>query len=254
MGGACSYSIKSSRTVKVKSKVVRVSSHSYGDQIDVATLFSALVKLSFVFEIKDSLALSLTAEINNPKHANFDAQFVAVEAWMVKHGRHGHRGSAADLTAKEIDYLIQYVELYEPLPEEKEAVSVHSNNNADMSDWVTPVCPLTCPRVSELAALTGEIRSQEAKRLRSSSWHLPLDTPTIRHSCSSTTERYVGSQSFQFQSSASSDVDEHESTLCSSRFKTAMIRKSDFKQRNKSEEEEECVPNSVTDGCELMDF
>ena len=85
---------------------------STASEIDVDIVFSALSKLVCVFEIKESLMTSLTDEIVDPKHVNYEAQFVAVENWIQKHG-----GSMEKtLTPEEINYLIKYVELHRPAP------------------------------------------------------------------------------------------------------------------------------------------
>ena len=59
MGGVLSVFVSRRTTRKIFVKPVRVSSHSYADQVDVDVLFSALLKLACVFEVKETLATSL---------------------------------------------------------------------------------------------------------------------------------------------------------------------------------------------------
>lgn len=72
--------------------------------INVSSLIEGLMKLANIFEVHYSLAASLTNEVLDPKHADFDSQFHGVEEWMKKHGN-------CELTPQEIYHLIKYVEL-----------------------------------------------------------------------------------------------------------------------------------------------
>ena len=199
MGGAASStSTVAKKTIKsapvVQRISIQVSPHisSASSEIDVNTVFSALLKLACIFDLKDSLTTSLTNEIVDPKHANIDAQFVAVEEWINKHGA----GMNVKLTADEMDYLIQYVELYRPIPVEAEAEDHALSIPRSMSYAESEVTetsrrsrPLVCPFRCELAGLTGDIRTQEAKRIHPS-WHSPVENTvsmrfSSRSSCSS---------------------------------------------------------------------
>ena len=192
MGGAASStSTVAKKTIKsapvVQRISIQVSPHisSASSEIDVNTVFSALLKLACIFDLKDSLTTSLTNEIVDPKHANIDAQFVAVEEWINKHGA----GMNVKLTADEMDYLIQYVELYRPIPVEAEAEDHALSIPRSMSYAESEVTetsrrsrPLVCPFRCELAGLTGDIRTQEAKRIHPS-WHSPVEnTVSMRFS------------------------------------------------------------------------
>ena len=202
MGGAASLSRHNTmKTITVqpapvvqRGQRIHVSPHtsSTSSEINVHILYSALIKLACIFDMKDSLTTSLTDDIMDPKHANFDAQFVAVEAWIKKHGS----GLSVKLTADEMDYLIQYVELYRPIPVEAEAEDHALSIPRSMSYAESEVTetsrrsrPLVCPFRCELAGLTGDIRTQEAKRIHPS-WHSPVENTvsmrfSSRSSCSS---------------------------------------------------------------------
>ena len=160
----------------IVSKIFSRSS-SAASEVDVDILYSALLKLTAIFEINESLMTGLTDEIVDPKHANFKEQFMAVEEWIMKHGD----GYDIDMTGEEIDHLIQYVHLYQPLPEEDEgcdeAVGISGSGSyaeSETTETSRGDCPLVCPPRHELAALTGDIRTQEAKKLNPF-WHTPLD-------------------------------------------------------------------------------
>ena len=146
-------------------KPLQTETENDDGEIDVNTLFQALLKLSCVFEVKDSLKRSLTDEITDPKHTSFDAQFFAVEEWIKKYGD-------ADLTPQEMYYLIKYVELYEPLPENNKSSVSETNVDSSLvkhpsceSEGSDHACPLTLPYRSGMAAWTAEIRSEELKKI-----------------------------------------------------------------------------------------
>mgnify|MGYP003385272230 CR=1 FL=1 len=174
MGGLVA---KHTTTVRVTKtiKTIHVSSHSYGDQIEVEIVFAALFKLSCLFEINESLMRSLTDEILSLRHTNFHQQFLAVEAWIKKYV------SGVVLKAEEIDYLIQYVELYRPASVIEDMSQANSSRQCTRSYGESEVtetsrrsCLLVCPYRHEMAALTGDIRTQEAKKLNAS-WHSPME-------------------------------------------------------------------------------
>lgn len=152
---------------------VHVSSYSYGDHINVEIVYGALFKLSCLFEIDESLTRSLSDEILDLKHVDFNEQFVAVEAWIQKHCA----DSKSRLTSQEIDYLIQYVELYRPTEKSQanttEKCSLYAlYTESEMTDS-EPRSPLICPYRHEIPSLTGDIRSREAKKLNPH-WHSPV--------------------------------------------------------------------------------
>ena len=142
-----------SSTSSTDSNSTTQSDISSEDQINVKILFSALHKISGVFEIKESLRTSLI----DPNHTSFNQQFVAVEKWIKKY-------CDVNVTAEEINYLIKYVELYQPLPNSasplgKEQALSPKENASDNE------CRLMCPYRHEMASFTGQIRNKEAERI-----------------------------------------------------------------------------------------
>jgi hypothetical protein len=152
MGGG----ISSQRSPQRPAHRVIEKQESIVEEIDVLILFSALHKLSYLFDIKYSMTTSLIAEIYNPMHVKFEDQFLAVINWVERH-------SDASMTVAEVCCLIKYVELYKPPAEDSVTTTV-----ALMSTQ----CRLLCPYLSEKASWTAEIRHQE---LHKSS---PLHTDT----------------------------------------------------------------------------
>lgn len=203
---------------------IGMSSSSNGSQIEVDVLFSALLKLSCVFEVEESLITSLTDEIIAPEHTTFNDQFVAVQEWIKNHCA----GAIVELTAEEIDFLIQYVELY--FDENFE------NPDTLLTGTKSPGgrrCPLMCPYRSDLPALTAEIRRQEAKRA-SLCWHFPEDnTVNLRFS-----------ESHNFSYSGSHSLSDTEP----SRFSNPQSRRfSDFHRSSKSFSECNSICNAEDD-------
>ena len=112
--------------------------------------------------------------------------------------KYGSRDAGSDLTAEEIDYLIQYVELYQPQELENggdtnnnpnpmigraissvSAVSDSERSSLRNTNNINDNNPLVCPYRSDLASFTGEIRNQEAKRLQSSAWQSSPGESTV---------------------------------------------------------------------------
>lgn len=143
------------------------------EQIDVIALFSALFKLSPVFDVNECLTQSLCNGIMSSKHTCFDDQFVAVEKWVQKYG-----GDA--LTMQEIYHLIKYVELYKlnrgRVGKTFSNISAFSDatveddgfvpSSAMESEKVEPesLASLMCPFRSDFASWTAEIRAAEADK------------------------------------------------------------------------------------------
>lgn len=142
-------------------KPLRTQADDMDDQIDLQALFNALLKLSCVFEIKESLTKSLIDVVTDYKYTNFDAQFFGVEEWIKKFGDE-------DLTPQEIYALIKYVELYEPISAQvKQMHDVPFSEVNPMDEYSIEEenkCPLICPYRSDIAEWTATIRSQELKK------------------------------------------------------------------------------------------
>jgi hypothetical protein len=132
---------------------IKSSVSSEGDEIDVNVLFGALLKLSFTFDVKDSMMISMIDEIRSDKHTTFDDQFVGVEKWIQ---RHASPGTVLNVT--EIYFLIRYVALYDPIHEEE-------SEPTGGGSAVNNQCRLMCPYRHELATWTAEIRGKEMNRI-----------------------------------------------------------------------------------------
>ena len=143
-------------------KPLRTQADEADGQIDVDTLFSALHKLSCVFEIKESLMTDLIEEVTDLRHTNFDSQFFGLEEWIKKY-------ADTDLSPPEMFALIQYVELYQPLPLTDVDQTSHSEDTPierslsamSLSSETDKVCPLLCPYRSEVGSWTATIRRKE---------------------------------------------------------------------------------------------
>mmetsp|Transcript_16060 Transcript_16060/g.26940 ORF Transcript_16060/g.26940 Transcript_16060/m.26940 type:complete len:217 (+) Transcript_16060:90-740(+) len=163
---------------------LRVEKEDVDETIDVDTLYSALYKLTPVFEINETLVLGLTSEVIDAKHCSFDEKFLAVEDWV-------ERYCDTYLTPPEIFHLIKYIELYHypravsvsspppppPLPTDPERTldspgtegNLHSFMNAindEPSDEAaeTGSLSLMCPFMSDFASWSAEIRSVELEK------------------------------------------------------------------------------------------
>ena len=146
MGGGASWGSKNSGT----------ASSSFMDH-NARILISALRKLAPLFEADNELSTNLTGEIMDRKHVDFPAQFAAVKVWLRNHNQ--VEGAESEVTAEEIDYLIQYVELY--FDDNQEVPII--NDNSKRED--TNICPLMYPHRADLAFLPRGILSEEAKSI-----------------------------------------------------------------------------------------
>ena len=117
------------------------------EEIDVDALVLALRKLSCIFVEKKHLNQNFIDAVLNPKHKNFDNQFIAVALWITQHD------SYVRITPYELFSLIKYVELYRPFKRKK------------LSAIGAEELQLTYPNKDCIAAFTGKIRAQEAKIL-----------------------------------------------------------------------------------------
>jgi hypothetical protein len=151
------------------SKLKMKRQDSFDDEIDVDKLFSALLKLSFTFDVKESMTTNLVAEITNPQYASVDEQFVAVEKWVNTY-------ADTKLQISEIMNLIKYVELFVPSQDNNAFscdITESSSGNNESKDGSTnscnnvqqPSCRLMCPYRSEIATWTAEIRRQELNKV-----------------------------------------------------------------------------------------
>lgn len=136
--------------ISTSEKSIRLVAEEDNCQINVDFLFSALYKLACIFEIKESLTISLSNEIRDPKHCNFDSQFRGVEEWVMKHGE-------CELTPQETFHLIKYVELYKPAP-------VAETFTDEKKNYSFVALPLMCPYQKDVDEWTAAIRREEQKK------------------------------------------------------------------------------------------
>ena len=111
-------------------------------EIDIKELFSALRKLSGLFELDESLTRKLAETVLDPQHTCGNTQFHAVKTWIRLYD------GDARLTLQEILTVIKYVELFRQV--------------GDDSPEEPPEQYLTCPNRSDVPGLTGKVRSLEA--------------------------------------------------------------------------------------------
>lgn len=160
---------------------LQVEKEDVDEMIDVDTLYTALFKLTPVFEIKEALVLELTNEVTDPKHFSFDEQFLAVKDWVEKY-------CDTYLTPPEIFHLIKYIELYHkrpvtvcpPLPppptghepyrdspgvkSDSQSTSSAINDEPSKEAEETGSVSLMCPFRSDFASWSAEIRSVELEK------------------------------------------------------------------------------------------
>ena len=131
-------------------------------EIDVNVLFSALLKLSFIFELKESLTKRLIATIIVPEYRDFTEQYMAVEKWVNNY-------ADTKMECEEISHLISYVELYKDNIFEEHLQKLKSGTASvtpclsalSVVDDIDRCCRLICPYRCELVSWTAEIRHQE---------------------------------------------------------------------------------------------
>ena len=113
------------------------------DEIDINDLYSALLKLSGIFEMDESLPRSLVKTIEDPAHETFDSQLFAVAKWIWRHD------DDTNINALEMAALITYVDLF-------------SSTKGECCEDEGECC-LVCPKRCEvLSTFTGKVRSLEA--------------------------------------------------------------------------------------------
>lgn len=131
--------------------------------VNVDVLVTALSKLSFIFEVKESLTKDLIAEIIHPRHNDNTEQYEAVKKWVNYH-------ADTALEHDEICQLISYVKLYQIEGADKTIVSPYSSStvfrppsmpSVIVLDYIDKHCRLICPYCSEIPSWTAEIRHQE---------------------------------------------------------------------------------------------
>ena len=125
------------------------------EDINEDHLYSALFKLSFLFEINESLKRKLTEIICHIPHPCRESQVECVRNWIEDY-------VCKSLDDDEILNLIKYVELYEPLP--------HSTDDHDQDfirneerrhmDCDRDFGHLDCPFKCNIAVLAAEIQRQ----------------------------------------------------------------------------------------------
>jgi hypothetical protein len=131
-------------------------------EIDANVLFSALLKLSFIFELKESLTKRLIATIIVPEYRDFTEQYMAVEKWVNNY-------ADTNMECEEICHLISYVELYKDNIFEEHLQKLNPGTASvtpclsalSVVDDIDRCCRLICPYRCELVSWTAEIRHQE---------------------------------------------------------------------------------------------
>jgi len=140
------------------------------DEINIQVLFSALEKLTCVFELKDSLPRSFSENIMDERHNSHNDVFAATESWLGKY-------SDTNVTHREMIELIKYVKL-----NTQQNQRVFSVDEKVEALEVTYFGYLVCPFRSSVLSWGDEIRKMEARQKMYSSLE----------SCSFKTDRTIG--------------------------------------------------------------
>lgn len=116
-------------------------------KVDADLVFSALLKLSFIFEVEESLMLEMVTKICDPNYINIEERYKRVKKWT-------NNIADEDLQCEEVLELIKYVQLYE------KSSAISSNTIEKWTD-INMRCRLMCPFRCEMAPWTAEIRHEE---------------------------------------------------------------------------------------------
>ena len=130
------------------------------NQIDISILYSCLQKLSFAFEIKESLTRNLADEILDPAHKTFDDKFYGVEKWLQKY-------TDTELTPEEMYQVIKYVELFDDEKPED-----------DCTTTMFPPISSSIDSVSQ-RVLSEELNATQQHRRQTQSSESPCDSAVI---------------------------------------------------------------------------
>ena len=147
-------------------------------EIDVESLYSALFKLSSIFELNESMPKKLVMEVCYAPCSTSKSQYRSVKNWARAYAH-------VSLTNNEAKNLIKYVKLYEPDPpsdgnghnaEYQQEVSSKGNDVKFQPDhdYNFDCSHLVCPFLCDMSAWKAEIHRQILSRT------VPLYADTIR--------------------------------------------------------------------------
>ena len=125
------------------------------DDVHEDFLYSALFKLSHIFELNESLKEEITAVVCHIAYTCLSEQCQAVSGWIEEH-------AYTKLNYGEILNLIKYVELYEPpLLSEEEFYNEASQEKVESRDYSHLDCPFRC----DIADWSAEIKRQRLSKI-----------------------------------------------------------------------------------------
>ena len=139
-----------------------VSDDEEEDDVHEGFLYSALFKLSHIFELNESLKEELTAVTCRVPYSSESKQCQAVQDWIEEH-------AYTKLNSGEILNLIKYMELYEPplLSDDEfcgkgaDCVEVSLGGKEKPRDYSHLDCPFRC----DIAVLSAEIQRQHLSKI-----------------------------------------------------------------------------------------
>ena len=117
------------------------------EHVDVDLLFSALLKMSYIFELKESLMMELISRII--LYSEVKKQYDTVDLWIFQ------TFPDVTLTTGEVEEVIKYVKLYE-IQSNKATIS----QDQKVKD-IAARCQMMCPMRCEKETWTRNIREQE---------------------------------------------------------------------------------------------
>jgi hypothetical protein len=117
------------------------------EYVDVDLLFSALLKMSYIFELKESLMMELISRII--LYSEVKKQYDTVDLWIFQ------TFPDVTLTTEEVEEVIKYVKLYE-IQSNKATIS----QDQKVKD-IAARCQMMCPMRCEKETWTRNIREQE---------------------------------------------------------------------------------------------
>jgi hypothetical protein len=117
------------------------------EYVDVDLLFSALLKMSYIFELKESLMMELISRII--LYSEVKKQYDTVDLWIFQ------TFPDVTLTTEEVEEVIKYVKLYE-IQSNKATIS----QDQKVKD-IAARCQMMCPMRCEKETWVKNIREQE---------------------------------------------------------------------------------------------
>ena len=120
------------------------------DEIDVEFVYTALFKMSFFFEIDESLKEKLVTVICHTPHYSERERLFAVQKWI-------KAKLSTSLKYQETINLIKYMELYEPK-------SLPGDMRGDTEDNKRDFRHLDCPFQCNVVVMTAEIQRQRLSK------------------------------------------------------------------------------------------